>query len=199
MAKGQSKLGQPGLILASGSPRRRELLSALGLIFEVVISHVPEIHKKGERADQFAKRIALEKAMSVKTDPGTIVLGADTIVVLDGQIYGKPADQREASLFLKELSGRTHQVITGYAILQSPDKIRVNKACQSEVTFKPLTQDVIDEYVATGEPLDKAGAYAAQGKGRELIEKITGSEKNVIGLPVEELIPWFEKLGIMTR
>lgn len=195
MPKGQLKPTRPGLILASGSPRRQKLLSELGLIFETMVPKIREIQKKGERPEEFAKRMALDKAMSVKN--GLYVLAADTLIVLGEKIFGKPSNKKESISFLEQLAGRTHQVITGYAIIQSPDKIIVNEACRSEVTFKPLTRDVIREYVKTGEPMDKAGAYAAQGKGKELIEKIEGSVNNVIGLPVEELIPWFEKLGFL--
>lgn len=195
MPKGQSKPTRPGFVLASGSPRRQELLAKLGLTFEVVVPEIPEIQKKGERPEEFAKRMALDKAMSVKN--GLYVLAADTIVVLGEKIFGKPSNKKESISFLEQLAGRTHQVITGYAIIQSPDRIIVSGVCRSEVTFKLLTRDVIKEYAETGEPIDKAGAYAAQGKGKELIEKIKGSVSNVIGLPVENLIPWFKKLGFL--
>lgn len=197
---------QSKLILASASPRRADLLKKGGVDFEGVIPSLSEKRKKGEPPKKFVGRMALEKALSV-TDRGrrlsqkqpVYILGADTMVVLGGKIYGKPANRAEARRFLKELSGRTHEVLTGYAIVQNPDKIIVMGVCRSEVAMRPLTGADIETYLKTGEPADKAGGYAAQGKGGKLIVKIEGSETNVIGLPMEELVPWFVKLNLLKR
>ncbi len=193
---------QPKLILASGSPRRSQLLQELGLLCQVIPPHIPEIFQEGETPENFVTRLAVEKALSVaKSVPSETFplyfLGADTIVLLDQQILGKPDDPHEAVLFLKQLSGKTHDVLTGFAIVAWPDKIVVKDYCRSKVTMKNLTSDEIENYVQTGESLDKAGAYAAQGIGKKFIERIDGSDNNVIGLPVEVLVPWLEKLDLL--
>lgn len=207
--KGGEPMTSPKLILASASPRRADLLKKGGIDFEVNIPFLSETRKKGELAKKFVMRMGFEKALSVQknlflqnrgsqrsTDP-VYILGADTIVVLGDKIYGKPANQDESRQFLKELSGHTHEVLTGYAILQNPDKIISRGVCRSGVTMRRLSSTDIENYLKTGEPADKAGAYAAQGIGGKFIAKIEGSETNVIGLPMEELIPWFVKLHLL--
>lgn len=187
---------QPKLILASGSPRRADLLRKQGICFEINIPNIPEIQKEGESPDEFVKRLSAEKAGAVARGlfSSSYVLAADTVVVLHELLFGKPANTNEARAMLQKLIRQTHRVITGFSILQSPDKIVCVETDVSEVTFKPLSSKEIDDYVATGEPMDKAGAYAAQGIGQKFIEKIKGSKTNVIGLPMEKVIPWLKKL-----
>ena len=192
---------QSFLVLASSSPRRKELLSQMGLRFTITPSHIDESLLPHENPKDGAKRLALAKAHNVagKISPSskpTFVLGADTLVVIGEQILGKPSSPNEATTFLKKLSGQTHRVITGYAIVQCPGTIICSDVNESLVTMKTLSDQEITRYVETGEPMDKAGAYAAQGLGARLIEKIEGLESNVIGLPMEILKPWFKKLGL---
>lgn len=175
------------LILASSSPRRRELLTRLGITFDTVPAEVDETPLAGEPAWACVTRLARTKALHVSRRlPTFLTLAADTVVALDGRLFNKPADAAEARCMLAALSGRTHEVWTGVC-LASEGRVRELFAVTSWVRFRRLSQGEIEEYVATGEPLDKAGAYAAQGRGRELIERIEGSVSNVIGLPVEEL------------
>lgn len=193
----QPKLGEPKLILASASPRRKELLAALGIKFEIRPSSIPEEINKGEAPRDFALRMAREKAFSQAIEKGTYVLGADTIVCIGGEILGKPSGPAQAMEHLQKLSGKTHEVMTGYAIVSPPDKMICEEVATSRVTMKNMNRKEIENYVATGEPLDKAGAYAAQGIGKGFIAKIVGSTSNVIGLPIEELTPWFKRLKLL--
>jgi septum formation protein len=178
------------LILASASPRRKELLGLLGLPFEVVPSAYqepsPETHPD-PRA--FAEHLAGEKALDVaRRHAGALVLGADTVVALGDRLYGKPAGPEDAARMLAELSGRTHRVITGVALAEGGAGGSVERfSSVTEVTFRPLDPAEIHEYVGTGEPLDKAGAYAIQGFGSLLIEAICGDYPNVVGLPLTPL------------
>ena len=169
----------PGLVLASGSPRRRELLSQLGLSFDVVVPDIDETPRPGERAVELVRRLALEKAAAVAGDP---VLAADTTVEVDGEILGKPRDADDARRMLRRLSGRSHKVHTGVAV-RGGGRIATDVAT-TIVTFVPLTPPVLQWYVDTGEPFDKAGAYAIQGTGGVLVEGVRGSVSNVVGLPL---------------
>ena len=169
----------PGLVLASGSPRRRELLAQLGLVFAVVAPEVDETPQPGERPVALVRRLALAKAAAVDGDP---VLAADTTVEVDGEILGKPADGDDARRMLRRLSGRAHKVHTGVAVRRS-EEVAVEVAT-TIVTFVPLQPPVIDWYIGTGEPLDKAGAYAIQGAGGVFVEAVRGSVSNVVGLPL---------------
>ena len=182
------------LVLASASPRRQELLRNAGVRFVVQPTNIPEVPQPGEAPRAFAERMAREKALTVfRRRPNDFVLGADTIVVVDGEILGKPRDSADAVRMLRVLSGRTHQVITGVCLV-SP-RLRTEdrqpeagfEDVRSEttlVTMDPLGDDDIHSYVSTGEPRDKAGAYAIQGRASRWVSRIEGDYFNVVGLPV---------------
>jgi septum formation protein len=175
------------LVLASGSPRRRELLAELGVTFEVLTSDVPEVPKIGELPAAFARRVARDKAVAVaQRCPGRHVLAADTVVVLDDAILNKPVDRADARRMLQALSGRVHRVLTAVALLDPRtglDELLV----ESAVEFRPLTSDEIETYLDSGEPFDKAGAYAVQGLAKAFVVSVRGSLSNVIGLPLEDV------------
>ena len=177
----------PQLILASASPRRQELLARLGLPFAVRPSHIAEVHPSGPAAQAVAA-VALDKARAVARawrEGPAVVLGADTEVVLDGRYLGKPRDAADAVRMLRSLSGRTHEVVTGLALVASPLGREETAAVTTRVTMLATGDEAIAAYVATGEPLDKAGAYAVQGLGARLVAQVDGCLTNVIGLPVE--------------
>ena len=176
------KLKHP-LVLASASPRRRELLATLGIDFRIVVPEIDETPKADEKPRAFAERLATEKAAAVN-EPG-IILAADTIVVLKDTILGKPTDERNASEMLRSLSGAVHEVITGVC-LKSPDRTVVFSVV-TQVTFRMIDEAEIEAYVASGDPLDKAGAYAIQGGAAHMVRRIEGSYTNVVGLPLCEL------------
>ena len=183
---------QPPLVLASASPRRRELLARAGVRFEVVPSGVVEEPRPGEAPRNLVLRLACEKALDVagrlRASPRRLVLGADTIVVLDDAVLGKPADRDQAVAMLRRLVGRTHRVLTAVAVVAT-DRLEPCSVCvESTVVMRGAAEAELRAYVATGEPLDKAGAYAAQGEGRRFVARIAGSETNVIGLPLEETL-----------
>jgi septum formation protein len=185
------------LILASGSPRRKALLGAAKLCFEVLESGIDETIGAGESGRGYALRMAGEKALSVSARlPDAVVLGADSIVVCDDKILLKPNDEGDARRMLATLSGRTHTVITAYA-LAFANAILEAEPITSQVTFHPLSATQIEQYVATGEPLDKAGAYGIQGKGADFIARVVGSRENVMGLPVREVLTALARLGIV--
>ena len=176
------------IVLASASPRRKELLAQAGFTFEVAPSGIPEIREPSESPIAFVTRLAREKAQDVASrfassdENATIVIGADTVVVCDEEVLGKPADASGAARILRLLAGRTHQVITGVCVL-SGGAIEV----AAEVTFvtvNTISEDEISEYVATGEPMDKAGAYAIQGYAARWIPRVHGCYFNVVGLPI---------------
>jgi septum formation protein len=176
------------LILASASPRRRELLTQAGYRFEVQPSSIPEARRPGEDAIRFATRLAREKAEEVfaRHTPSTtpaMVLGADTVVVCDGEIMGKPADAVDAQRMLLLLSGRTHQVVTGVAVVWGIGSAEV-AAELTQVAMRTLSHQEVADYVASGEPMDKAGAYAIQGYAGRWIPRIHGCYFNVVGLPL---------------
>ena len=175
------------IILASGSPRRKDLLEQAGYTFRVTVSDVEETDTGNDDPAQTARRNAAMKAWAVaKSSPhSAIVIGADTIVVLDGRIFGKPANAIEAKGTLQTLSGRTHQVITGVCVITEGQEHTFAET--TNVRFRSLTPEEIDAYVATGEPLDKAGAYGIQGAGRALVDRIEGDYDNVVGLPITRL------------
>lgn len=188
----------PKLILASASPRRKELLSKAGVCFETQIPDVDESRLLGEAPRPYVARLARKKALAIADSAAhnAYVLAADTTVVVGDQILGKPGDEAEAFEFLSLISGRTHEVLTGVCLILAPSQTIHEGVYASQVTMKALSHSEIKAYIRTGEPMDKAGAYAAQGKGRQLIEKIEGSLNNVIGLPVEELLFHFKQVGV---
>jgi septum formation protein len=188
------------LVLASASPRRRDLLAAAGLRFEVVPPEVDERARPGEAPPQLAERLAREKALEVAArlgrEPRRVVLGSDTLVVLEERVLGKPADAEEAVRWLTLLAGRVHRVLTGIAAVES-DTLRVRSLhVESRVRMRSAALEEIRAYVATGEPLDKAGAYAIQGQGGRFVRHVEGSASNVIGLPVEETLLLLREAGL---
>lgn len=185
----------PPLILASASPRRADLLRGLGLDFSVITSAAPEAHQEDFTARELCLVNAYRKARAVaKQHPQALVLGADTLVYLGTRLYGKPADMAEARRMLRELAGHTHQVVTGVCLLHLAKHRCRLFAETTHVTFKALSAAQIAAYLDAIEPLDKAGAYAIQDRGGEIVERINGSFSNVVGLPVErvkhELARW---------
>lgn len=173
-------------VLASGSPRRRELLTQLGLTFDVEVADIDETPQVAEDPVAYVKRLAEHKAAVVFARHANrqrlIVLGADTTVVCDGVILGKPADEADAARMLRLLAGKTHRVITGVALLSATS--RQVAAEETEVSVLPLTEKQIADYVATGEPMGKAGAYAIQGRAARFIPRVSGCYFNVVGLPL---------------
>ncbi len=183
------------LVLASASPRRRELLAGQGLSFEVRVSDVPEVPRVGEPAADFTLRVAGDKAAAVaKYVTGAVVVAADTAVVLGARILGKPIDPDDACAMLASLSGNTHEVVTGVCV-RGPDR-EERFAVRTAVRFRALQPAEIRAYVAGGEPLDKAGAYAIQGSGGAFVEAIFGSYSNVVGLPLAETLAALRRAGI---
>ena len=175
------------LVLASASPRRRELLARLRIAFDIVASDVPETPRAGEDPAAFAQRVARDKAAAVSHQrPDAWILAADTVVAVAGAIFGKPANRADADRMLQALSGRTHQVLTAVALL-SPAGAMETVVVQSAVEFRRLTPQEIEDYLGTDEPYDKAGAYAVQGRAGGFVTRVKGSYSNVVGLPVDEV------------
>jgi len=188
------------LILASSSPRRRELLTTVGIPFKVVPSKIEEDINSMTEFEQLAIEMAKQKAQEVYNRLGDgWILGADTIVVIDGKVFGKPKDLKDAEYMLKTLSGREHIVITGFCIVNPLGDISHIEAVKSKVFIRELTSDEIKAYLSTKEPFDKAGAYAVQGIGAFMIKAITGSYTNVVGLPLCELILALKKIKALTK
>ena len=189
--------GEPSIILASKSPRRKDLLTEAGLHFSVVPSSVNEKELFVDVPEIYVKTLAEAKAEQVALSyPYSWVIGADTIVLIDGMILGKPASHFQARAMLKRLSGRTHQVFTGYCICCKIKHRHYSNAVITDVHFKQLTDTEIEWYVHTTEPYDKAGGYAIQGLGTFLVRSIAGSYTNVVGLPVCEVLDFLIKEGI---
>jgi septum formation protein len=183
-------------ILASASPRRIELLRLLGLEFTVIPSGADESFRPGETPPEHVLRLSADKAgLIAAVHPGHWVLGADTIVVIDGEVLGKPADPAEARVMLRKLSGRAHTVYTGFALVRRQVKIAVNEGIASTVIFREITADEMEWYVNSKEPYDKAGAYAVQGMGAFFIKEIMGSYTNVMGLPLCEVVDALKRAG----
>jgi septum formation protein len=188
------------LILASASPRRAEILREAGFSFEVAQANVDETRLRGETARAMSRRLAEAKARAVAEKLGTeppeaIVVGADTIVEVQGRLLGKPESAKTAREMLLKLSGRTHRVVTSVVAVRLPDRATKAATVSTRVRFARLSRDEIAAYVATGEPLDKAGAYAVQGIGGRFIERIDGCYFNVVGLPLARLYRMLVSLG----
>jgi septum formation protein len=190
----------PSLVLASASPRRRELLASRGLRFEVIPADVSEEVRPGESPRTLVERLAAEKALAVRARlpglPRRFVLGSDTVVVLGEEILGKTRDPAHAVELLSRLAGRTHTVWTGVAVAVTGDGATRVCSVASAVTLRAATREELRAYVASGEPLDKAGAYALQGEGRRFVSRVEGSESNVIGLPLDEALALLAEAGL---
>ncbi|HEU4748785.1 MAG TPA: Maf family protein [Gemmatimonadaceae bacterium] len=188
-------MSAPHVVLASGSPRRHDLLNLIGIRHEVVPANIDESVRPRESPRKYAERLAREKASSVNgRDSGVIAIGADTIVLIDRKILGKPANAVDAGSMLSLLNGREHTVVTAVAVA------RGKKVCSGveevSVKFRKLTDDEIDAYIATGEPLDKAGAYGIQGYGATIVERIDGDYFAVMGLPLVRLVALLAEAGV---
>jgi septum formation protein len=190
---------QPELVLASRSPRRRELLSRLGIAFSVQPGEVDESGVTGADPAELVERLALTKALDVaRSRERALVIGADTIVVLDREVLGKPADPEEAIAMLERLQGRTHQVYSGLAVVEVEGSSPVRQVVGhrvTAVTMRPISREEIDWYVGTGEPLDKAGAYGIQDLGVLLVDRIEGCYTNVVGMSLPLLLELVKRLG----
>ncbi|MCG7345011.1 Maf family protein [Sporosarcina sp. ACRSL] len=190
-------IAEKPIILASGSPRRQELLRNIGISFETMPSNVEEVVElvDGDFAD-YVQKLAIKKAAAVsETKPEAVIIAADTIVVFQGEVYPKPSSKKQAESFLKKFSGNTHSVFTGVAILGKG--IENVFSVETKVTFKVLDEQLIQSYVGSGEPMDKAGGYGIQTAGALLVEKIEGDYLNVVGLPLSKLIETLRKEGIL--
>ncbi len=187
------------LILASASPRREELLRLLGLDFQVIPSRVDETFFVNEKPAEHVLRLAENKAHAVaRLHPQAWVLGADTIVVIDGEVLGKPADPPAAAGMLEKLSGRTHEVFTGFALRRLAARIAIRQEVRAAVTFRNISADEKMWYIRSPEPYDKAGAYAVQGRGAFFIKEIKGSYTNVMGLPLCEVVDALKAAGALS-
>lgn len=191
-----------GLVLASASPRRREILGQLGVTFRIEPSGMDESMLPGELPEAHVVRLAQDKGRQVRerlrdAPERPCVLSADTVVVLDGVVYGKPADDAEALRMLQSLSGRTHRVLTGLALCEVGGPFEQSLVLATEVTFRALDQATLHGYVASGEARDKAGSYAIQGLGAGLVRGIAGSYTNVVGLPAAETLELLGRAGVL--
>ena len=176
------------IILASASPRRKEILENVNLKFTVQSSHIEEVVLENEPPKDLVMRLAFEKCMDVaKKNPNALVIGADTIVALDNNILGKPKDEHHAYKMIKSLSNKKHEVITGISLINLGLNKKVTDYVVSEVTFKDLSEETIKDYIKTKESLDKAGAYGIQGYGALLVDSIKGDYFNIVGLPISKI------------
>lgn len=185
------------LYLASASPRRQELLALLGFAFERLITDVEELRREGESPQEYVSRLSAEKALAgVRVAPRNLpVIGADTIVVSEGKVLEKPRSEEDARLMLNELSGKTHQVITAVTVANRQHS--VTTSVTTRVTFRHLNARDITQYIASGEPMDKAGAYGIQGKGGRFVRSIDGSYHAVVGLPLVETEELLDQLQLL--
>ena len=190
---------QTPFILASASPRRQEYLASLGISFQTIPAIIDETPLPGELSTAFALRMAKEKAATIASDnEDACIIGADTVVTLDQQIFGKPATAEEARVFLQKLQGKAHTVITGVAVKHAKNAIDESFSVATEVVFEQYSNAVLDAYIATGDPMDKAGGYGIQSYGGFLVKAIEGSYSNVVGLPMSHLITALLKYNLLT-
>jgi len=183
---------KPRVILASQSPRRRELLALIGVPHDVRPADIDETYLAGEKPRAHAERLAREKAATIR-EPGAVVIGSDTIVVVDGEVLGKPRDEGDAARMLRRLSGRSHTVITAVAVARDG---RVESGVEEvAVTFHDLSDRDIQDYIATREPMDKAGAYGIQGFGATIVARVDGDYFAVMGLPLQRLVRLLSRVG----
>lgn len=186
------------LILASKSPRRKDLLQSLGVSFEIIESGIAEDLLPQETPRDAVRRLAVLKAFAVaEKHKAAWVLGADTVVVIDGKILGKPQDKNDAVEMLLQLQGRQHKVWGGLTLMCLAKKIQTTEAFETTVTMRPISKTAIEEYVSTGEPLDKAGAYAVQGIGSQFVDSVEGSYTNVVGLNLAAIAELFRKHDLL--
>ena len=187
------------IILASGSPRRAEVLRYAGIHFEAIAAHVDEAPQPNEPAEELVRRLAEAKARwaarTAGRDVPAIVVGADTAVVVDGLVLRKPTSAEDARAMLRRLSGRAHSVITALAVIRLPDGAVRAELETTRVSFAPLTPEEVEDYVASGEHFDKAGAYAIQGRGGRFVTRVEGCYFNVVGLPLARLYRILRELG----
>lgn len=184
-------------ILASASPRRRELLGSIGIAFDVVPSHIPEVRQEGEAPEEYVARLSREKAHAIaEQHRDRWVIAADTTVLLGDLLLEKPEDAADAERMLGTIAGKTHIVYTGVTLENVSRDYRETRVAESEVRMLPLSKEDIAWYVRTGEPLDKAGAYAVQGVGAMFIDSIHGSYTNVVGLPLATLFQMLRRAGL---
>jgi septum formation protein len=194
-------MSTPQIILASASPRRKELLTRIGLEIAVIPADIDETVLPDERPEAHVERLSLAKARAIagRSDVGgRWFIGSDTVVVRDDVILGKPADTADAAVMLRSLAGRSHRVVSGYAVVDREQNSFEAAAIVTRVTFRELTDAEIAGYIATGEPPDKAGAYGIQGIGASLVRSIDGSYTNVVGLPLCEVVETLERMGAAT-
>lgn len=202
MAAPQSRNKSQKLVLASASPRRREILRAAGIPFKVLPTAVPEVQRQGESPRDFVRRLAKEKALAAKRmlgkEANAPVLGTDTVVVIGRETLGKPSSPEDATRMLRRLSGRKHRVLTGLCLLSSNENkiTRDIRVASTVVEFCPLSDEEIERYVSTKEPLDKAGAYAIQGIASKYVAGIRGCYFNVVGLPVSLLYRMLKRANV---
>lgn len=184
------------LILASGSPRRKDMLTAAGYSFRVIVPDVDESNHDNLPPEELVTDLARRKGLAISPEyPRAIVLSADTVVVREGEILGKPGSEAEAVRMLSSLSGRTHEVLTGYCLARDTRIVKL-AAVTTQVTFRILTKAQVVAYAAAGSPLDKAGAYGIQDLGGSLVKEIRGSYTNVVGLPLAEVVEELGRLGV---
>lgn len=184
------------IVLASASPRRSDLLESAGIHAKTCPSSIDESYLEGETPERHALRLASEKAKEVAAKcNGRFFIGADTIVVIDGEIMGKPVDFADAERMLRKLSDSSHEVITAYTVFDSETGREISEAVKTLVYFRPLLDEEIHAYIASGCPFDKAGAYAIQGAAAQMIRRIEGSYTNVVGLPLCEIVEALRKMG----
>jgi septum formation protein len=187
------------IVLASESTRRVDILRTLGISFSIIPPDIDETKNKDETPQQFVERIAHEKAIKVGNHfPDKWVIAADTIVVLKGKVLGKPKNERDAFNMLKTLRGKWHKVITGYCVLNLLKNIIYQDIVETKVFVRHMTDDEINRYIKTSEPMGKAGSYAVQGKGGYMVKEIKGSYTNVVGLPICEIAEALLSLGVLS-